>query len=315
MTEPKKSVIGKRGKQVKKAIGEVKKTDRAKELETNFLAHLNSYHLLKERNIPDLDLEILENEIKHINEPRKLDYNNNVTSFSPSSSDKCERELYFKATSAPADEQQMYAYQRRWVGNATAVHARVQKDLLYAERVLPYAQFKVDRLEDGTPAWESNIKNVKQFNHNDIDFQVSGMMDGILVYKDGSKIGFEFKTKSTTIATIGDYLMKDAQDSHKQQCIAYSLLFGVDEFLITYESLAKDGWMKGSEAKPDVRPIYFQVTDEDRTKLLDKFAEVAKQIKNKEIPNPDFDKCIFCHFKGVCQAVNVEARDKSGIDG
>ncbi|PZT54320.1 hypothetical protein DN757_17465 [Paenibacillus silvae] len=66
------------------------------------------------------------------------------------------------------------------------------------------AKFTVDRMSDKTPAWEQNLKGVKQVKHNGVRFHNFRMMDGILVYKDGSKAGFELKTKSTTLGTVGE---------------------------------------------------------------------------------------------------------------
>ena len=127
------------------------------------------------------------------------------------------------------------------------------------------------------------------------------MMDGILDYNpEGIKVGFEFKTKSTTIAAVGEYKMKDAQDGHKTQCVAYSLIFGLTEFILMYESLAKDNWTAGNEAKSDIRTFYLNVTEKDRTELLDKFAAVVADVKKDKLPKGDTDKCFFCEYKDIC---------------
>lgn len=219
--------------------------------------------------------------------------------FSPSGASKCERELYYKILGAAKIEEK-YPYQRRWTRNATAVHEAVQRDLLYSEKLLKDPSFTVKRMENGLPAWESNLKTYKGFTHNGVSFLILGMMDGILTYKDGSEIGFEFKTKSNSIGQVGNYKMKDAADPHKEQCIAYSLLFGMDEFILMYESVAKDGWMKNAEAKMDIRTFYYKVTDEDKTTLLDKFASVVQAAQAKELPVARTDKCLFCPYKHIC---------------
>lgn len=220
--------------------------------------------------------------------------------FSPSGASKCEKELYFKLLGIEQHEER-FPYQKRWTRNATAIHEVVQRDLLYSEVVLKNPSFKVMRMENGLPAWEKNLKNYKIFTHNGVTFAILGMMDGILNYKDGSQIGYEFKTKSTTIGTVGHYKMKDAAESHKQQCVAYSLLFGMDEFLLMYESLAKDGWSKGSEAKIDFRVFYYKVTKEDQQLLLDKFAKIVTDFAANKEPIGDLDKCIFCPYKYICK--------------
>lgn len=67
-----------------------------------------------------------------------------------------------------------------------------------------------------------------------------------------------------------------------------------------YESLAKDNWNKGADAKPDFRTFYYKVTDEDRQELLNKLANVAKSVKENLVPAADFDKCLFCPYKTIC---------------
>ncbi|MDC3413938.1 PD-(D/E)XK nuclease family protein [Terrihalobacillus insolitus] len=279
---------------------EVIKKERGEELTKAMLRHFERFHSLSEIFDRDVEEQILLEELKNLQNPKQLNFEKGLVTFSPSSASKCERELYYKATRAEKDEQPMLPYQRRWVRNGSAVHAAVQKDLLLAEVHLKNPAFTVEKMEDGSPAWEHNLKNVKQFDYNDIRFQVFGMMDGILNYRDGSRIGFEFKTKSTTIGAVGNYKLKDAQESHKEQAIAYSLLFGIDEFIFVYESLAKDGWNKGVEAKPDIRAFYFKPSEEQKTNLLEKFARVAAMVERGELPKPEYDKCLFCPFKEVC---------------
>ncbi|MBY0201681.1 MULTISPECIES: hypothetical protein [Paenibacillus] len=185
---------------------------------------------------------------------KRINFEKGRVTFSPFSASECERELFYKTLKGDKDEQVIFPYQKRWVRNGSATCGTVQKDLIYAER-LDGVKFTVDRMSDKTPAWEQNLKGVKLVKHNGVRFQIFlGMMDGILVYKDGSQAGFEFKTKSTTMGAIGEYKMKDAQDGHKEKCVAYSILFDMDEFHLIYESLVKNGWNKGEEAKPNVRP-------------------------------------------------------------
>lgn len=275
---------------------------RGEELSTAMLNHFKRFHSLSEIYDRDIEERILEDELEHIRNPKVLNFERGLVTFSPSSASKCERELYYKAKREQQDDQPFLPYQRRWVRNGSAVHDAVQKDLLLAEEHLKNPDFKVVKMPNGSPAWEQNLKDVKQIDHDGIRFQIFGMMDGILEYKDGSKIGFEFKTKSTTLGAIGEYLMKDAQDSHKEQAIAYSILFGIDEFIFVYESLAKDGWMKGEDAKPDMRAFYFRPTQKQKDDLLDKFARVARRVKADDLPDAEFPhQCIFCPYKTLCE--------------
>lgn len=221
--------------------------------------------------------------------------------FSPSSASACGRGLFFKANKEEKDEIQRYPYQRRWTRNSSAVHEAVQRDLLYSEKVLKNPMFVVERLESGLPAWEQNIKKCIEIEHNGVKFALNGMCDGILNYiVDGSKVLFEFKTKSTTIGAVGTYKLKGVSEEHRIQAVAYSILFGVDEAIFTYESVAKDGWTKGAEAKVDLRTFYIKITEEDRIELLDRLSEIAKQYYANKLPAKE-DKCFFCVYKTACE--------------
>ena len=226
-----------------------------------------------------------------------------LISFSPSSASACARGLVFKANREEKDEVIRYPYQRRWTRNSSAVHEAVQRDLLYCEKVLNNPIFTVERLESGLPAWEQNIKTAKVIEHNGVKFVLNGMCDGILNYTpDNSKVLFEFKTKSTTIGTVGTYKLKGVQEEHRIQAVAYSILFGVDEVVFMYESVAKDGWTKGAEAKVDFRTFYIKITEEDRKELLDRLSRIAKQYYAKEIPAKE-DNCFFCQYKTACERI------------
>jgi hypothetical protein len=201
----------------------------------------------------------------------KPDFPKGMVRFSPSSTDKCERELYYKATYASKDDDDsvMFPFQRRWAKNGTAVHERTQNDILYSSKYVKNAPFKPAMLSNGLPAWEQNIARIKEFEHNGIRFAIYGMCDGILEYDEGSSVelcGFELKTKSTTIAAVGDFKMGTGpQESHLMQVYSYFLLYpNIKQYVILYESLAKDAWSKGAEAKEDLRGFYIENTEEKR---------------------------------------------------
>lgn len=240
-------------------------------------------------------------EVKNITKPHLPQGAEGLVYFSPSGASKCSRELYYKAIKTKKDDIVAYPYQKRWTRNGNAIHDAVQRDLLYMERELEDAPFKVARTETGLPKWEENIKTFKVIEHNGETFGLYGMSDGILIDTEtGKEVGFEFKTKSTTIGAVGNYKMKDAQEGHKLQCTAYKILFGVDEHLIMYESLAKDKWTANADAKLDFRVFYHEVSDKDVKALLDKYSEITKAVKEGKAPEPEKDKCIFCPYKTTC---------------
>lgn len=281
----------------------VEDDSRGNELAGALFKQFNTFHSRDYR--PDKEVEnisfqqrLLEFNLIGVKTPRP-----NMRIFSPSGASKCARELYYKALGYKAEDDK-YPYHRRWTRNSTAVHEVVQKDLLYMSKVLKNPAFTVKMADNGLPCWEENLKTFVEVKHNGVEFAVLGMMDGILKYKDGSEIGFEFKTKSNSIGQVGNYKMKAPAPYHLEQCTAYSILFGMDEFILMYESVAKDQWAKGAEAKSDIRTFYYKVTEEERTKLLDKFATVTKAIENREIPDKEPDKCMFCPYKNTCQGGN-----------
>jgi CRISPR/Cas system-associated exonuclease Cas4 (RecB family) len=277
------------------------------EVSQAFYKMLDDFHKMNIRNDNKLDLELLNDEIQQITSGRKSlrgTWNDALPTFSPSGADSCERSLAFKILKAEEDDQEFEPYQKRWVRNGSAIHKAMQRDLIYIEKYLPNAPFAVCRTKDGKFGWERNTRTVRTFEHNGEKFQLYGMVDAMLLDKTRNKrIGYDFKTKSTTIASVGDYMLKVPQESNVLQMVAYSILFDVDEYLIHYESLAKDSWTKGKEARNDMKVFHIKISEQMKTELLDKLAGITKQIREDQLPNPDFGKCLFCKFKEVCSEV------------
>lgn len=224
---------------------------------------------------------------------------NDYPKFSPSGASKCKRELFYKLNKAKRDTAPKPAFQGRWTKNATGVHEQRQRDLLYSEKLLRSPSFLVERMANGLPAWEKNVQAYRLFEHKGQKFYIFGMMDGILKYRrTGSRIGWEFKTKSTKQDAVEK--KKGPEPHHKQQEIGYALLFDLKEFLITYESLAKDDWRSADFAIEDLKSFYLEVSEEQKESLLDKYAEVAEAVENGELPPQERSKCLFCPYKTIC---------------
>lgn len=281
------------------------------ELSAEFHKMVDEFHALDLRDDYELDVQILQWQIEEMTDGKKNlrgTWDENIPTFSPSGVSECERGLAFKILGADRDEQVMEPYQRRWVKNGSAVHSRMQRDLLYIEKYVKDAPFEVLRTREGKPAWERNTRTVKQFEHNGVKFQLYGMVDGMLYHKATKKrIGYDFKTKSTTVATVGDFKLKIPQENNIAQMVAYSLLFDVDEYIIHYESLAKDNWTKGKEARNDMKIFHLKITQEMKTELLDKLAGIVQNLNDDVLPAPNFDKCLFCAFKEICAEVEKGA--------
>jgi hypothetical protein len=288
----------------KQATGEL--SPRARELTGALYNQFQEYHGKSHWDDEDIERLLVKQKEYEIDNNGWFKSESGIPMFSPSSASKCERGLFFKALKSDKDVQMMFPYQQRWVRNSTAVHEATQRDLLYMGSKLANPSYTVQFNELGLPMWEKNNAQIKYFEHNGERFAIAGMMDGILTYtKDGSTIGFEFKTKSNSVAQVGNYKMKNAQDGHKMQCTGYSLLFGINEFLLMYEAVAKDNWMKGEEARMDIRTFYHQVKETEQLVLLDKLARVTKAVREESIPTRELDKCLFCEFKTVCGKGNI----------
>ena len=247
----------------------------------------------------------------------RFEFPKEFVQFSPSGADKCSRELFYKVNKATKDEQSSFPYQKRWTRNSSFVHEAVQRDLLYMEKMLPNPAFKVGRITEGVakglPAWEKNIQKYKVITWKGVTFVLYGMVDAFLDYKDGSRVGFEYKTKSVSVDRVSK--LKTASISHKKQAIGYSLLFSpdeiiegqplvtdttLDEYIIFYESVAKDEWRAGSYAADDMKAFYLNVTEKQKITLLDKMADVAARQETGEAPDRKTSKCMFCNYKTIC---------------
>lgn len=282
-----------------------------KEIALAFQEDLDRLHGMDLKSDYSLDIALLEDQIDQMRNKDNLDgeWNESLITFSPSGASKCERELAFKEYKVERDETVFEPYQRRWVRNGSAVHQAFQRDLAYLEKQ-DFSRFEVLKTKDGKYAWERNVRRVKTFKHNGQEFQMYGMTDGFLYYAPREmRVGVDLKTKSTTIAMVGDYKLKVPQESNVAQFTAYSLLFDVDHWIVPYESLAKDSWNKGKDARPDMKTFCVTITDEMKTALLDKFANVAEHYYQGFVPSPDFSKCLFCPFKTACKEFEKELNE------
>lgn len=273
------------------------------ELADAFYDQVQEFHSIP-RFFPDKEIEELllkqkAQEVAHIGTviPRKK-----LTKFSPSGASKCDTELYRIANGLPVPELELSPYNRRWTRNGTAIHEATQRDLLYMEKLLDNPRFTVLRNEEGLPMWEKNLYKQQEITHKGQTFVLSGMADGMLLDNEtGEKLIFEFKTKSTTVAAVGTYKMKGIQDNHILQGVTYSIMFCGDPLedrddteIFMYESLAKDWWNKGTEARTDIRVFQHTITLADRLAVLDRFADIVAMTEE-----PSHDSCdnYFCSIK------------------
>ncbi|MCO0597414.1 hypothetical protein NGI46_08025 [Peribacillus butanolivorans] len=246
--------------------------------------------------------------------------------FSPSSSKACPRELYLKAKRAKKDAFPKQPHQGRWQEIGTAIGDVIQRTVLAMERNLPGCPFRFERTEEwtekvkvklangdegeievtrgGQPMFEDFAKKNHKISHNGQTFYLYGTCDGIMQYitEDGEvlRVGLEVKSKQSTPAKTSKHSMREAEEGHRKQCVAYSIMYDVDYYIILYVNGAKKSWVMEDadyEATPDIRAFGFEITDEDRAELLDNFAEIAKGISEDKAPALDLTRWTFNNFK------------------
>jgi hypothetical protein len=125
------------------------------------------------------------------------------------------------------------------------------------------------------------------------------------VNEDGEiiRVGLEIKSKQSTPAKTSVHSMREAEEGHRKQCVAYSIMYGVDYYIILYVNTAKKAWVMSDdeyEATPDIRAFGFEITDADRAELLDNFAEITRCINTDTPPALDLSRWTFNGFKTAC---------------
>lgn len=212
-----------------------------------------------------------------------------------------------KAKRAPKDSFPKQPHQGRWQEIGTAIGDVIQRTVLAMERNLPGCPFRFERNADGTPMFEDFAKKNHRVEHNGQTFYLYGTTDGIMEYvtEDGEilRVGLEIKSKQSTPAKTSVHSMREAEEGHRKQCVAYSIMYDVDYFIILYVNAAKKAWVMTDEeyeATPDIRAFGFEITDADRAELLDSFAEITRCINAGTPPSLDLSRWTFNGFKTAC---------------
>ncbi|MEK4970675.1 hypothetical protein MKX29_24025 [Cytobacillus sp. FSL R7-0696] len=271
------------------------------EIAQEFTKELDRWYSLPEQYDNELDRQIHEWYANPPNVWPKRPY------FSPSSSKACPRELYVKAKRAKKDSFPSQPHQGRWREIGTSIGDLMQRTVLAMERNLPGCPFRFERTPDNRPMFEDFAKKNKQVEHNGQSFYLYGTTDGIMQYvnADGEilRVGLEIKSKQTTPARTSLHSMREAEEGHRKQCVAYSIMYDVDYFIILYVNGAKKSWVMTEDeyaATPDIRAFGFEITDTDRAELLDNFAEITRCINAETPPSIDLSRWTFNNFKTAC---------------
>ena len=211
--------------------------------------------------------------------------------FSPSMVAKCERELYYLNVDAEKDPPQpAVPWKNRLPRNGEGVHQVTQKDYL----AMPDKMKKHGKTYN-FKMLQTEVIGRKVFEVDGVMVVISGRCDGILLHRDGRRFIWEKKTKDKRKNL---QKIKEPQDDHKQQVVAYSLIFDIPGTIFEYEALEKPPWMK--DVSDDMKHFYVESTSEMEQKLLTRLAGIVKAIESKQVPPKDLYKCMFCSYKELC---------------
>ena len=277
------------------------------EIAREFTDFLNEWHSYNEPYDDKLDAW-LHGEYAKIKQKRNyIDWKSIY--FSPSSANKDDRELYVKAIGMPRDDDDVKPWQRRWTALGTAVGDWLQREILLAERHFTKLTgkeppFVMARTADGQPFFEDFVHGQYFFEHGGERFSIVGTCDGVLIHQPtGKRIGLEIKSKQTTYSETSESRMKAPKDDHIAQVTCYSLMYDLDAYLIVYVNTSKKAWFMTDDEfakSPDFRVFGVDVTDDMKRQVLDKFAGVARAVREQNPPKLDLDKFKFNNFKKAC---------------
>lgn len=216
----------------------------------------------------------------------------------------------------------------------TAIVDFRQLDLLHMpKRIGAKAKFTFAETESGEINFEEAAQKRTIFEYDGVKFAITAKPDGILDYE-GSRLIFEYKTKASGLRAMNGKLdWKGAEESHIRQVVAESLVFGIRECIILYESTQKPAWFSDEDNRnvtkgqktwadgkpmPDLRPFYIYVTDEMQDALIRDLARQAAIVYGGEKPWITAEmtgKCGFCpYFGGHCQA-EISAENLAELRG
>lgn len=303
---------------------------RGDKLVQDFLVQIDSYYSSPDTSFYDnaIERKFYEQKLRHIGfKPYPKD---GLVTFGASGTNLCDRQLVFKNDKSTRPEKsEDIPFRGRQRRQGTAVVDYVQLDILHMPKRLKGGEFFRMALRDnGEWDFEEAAQERRVFTHphpetgEPVRFAITAKPDGKFEYTpDGSRVIFEYKTKASGLRAMNGKLdYKGAQDDHKRQVIAESLVFGIDEALIVYESTQKPAWFSDEENAsvtkgqktwkdggplPDMRAFYVRITPTMRRELLDDLARQAALVYSGEVPDVAVEmtgKCGFCQFRGHCAA-------------
>lgn len=279
------------------------------EISQAILQQLDEFHTFDKPYDDDLGIWLHQSYADVLKKGKSVDWR--VLYFSPSSANVCPRALYEKAKKRRRDKGVWKPHQRRWVHIGEKVGDFVQEEFLLCERHFEkftgkkprFTMGLVDGVNGKVPAFEEFIYKQHKVEHNGETFYIMGTSDGILYdHETGQKVGLEIKSKQETPSKTSLRAMTDPKIDHVKQCVCYSIMYGLDKYVITYVNTAKKPWLASDEelAKtPDIRMFDVDVSESQKEEVLDFFADIARRVRENDPPLPDLMKWRFNDFKGA----------------
>lgn len=294
------------------------------ELSDAFSTQLDKYYALPSASFHDdsISRKFYSQRLRHIgfkSYPR-----DGLVTFGASGTNLCDRQIVFKNGNVKAEKTPDIPFRSRQRRVGSAVIEYLQLDLAHmAKRLGNEAVFTLATTKDGEYAMEDAMQVRQVIEHNGVKFAITVKPDGILNYAgdDDRRFIFEYKTKASGVVEMNGKLdYSGAQADHLRQVTAESIVYGIDEGFIVYESMHKPSWFSDQDRKSvpktrktwrngeplqDLRVMYFRITDDMKRELLDDLARQASLVYNGEIPEITVDmtgKCGFCPFKSHCKS-------------
>jgi hypothetical protein len=274
--------------------------------------------------------------------------NDGLVTFGASGTNKCDREVVFKYGDVKPEKSDDLPFRGRQRRQGTANIELLQLDLVHMEKRLGDVKFRVCKMPwdiedfakpyDAEWAFEDAAQQRKVFEYPHpetgelVKFAITAKPDGILCYYDEHApvpLLFEYKTKATGLLAMNGKLDRNgAQAEHLRQVTAESLVFGIREGIILYESTEKPAWFsdednsnvpktrktwRDGQPVPDLRAFYFYITDEMQNALLADLARQAALVYSGTIPTITVEMtkhCGFCPFSSHCKSM-LSDKEKS----
>ena len=267
---------------------------------------INEFHLYDNVYDDELDIFINQSYADVLKKGKNVDWSK--TYFSPSSANKCPRELYHKSKRHKKDPKIWQSHQRRWVQFGEGVAAVLQREFMLSDRHFEKftgrkPRYSMAFTDEGYPFMEEFVFKQKSFNHDGEEFSILGTLDAVLVDNEtGKPLIVELKSKMQTPSKTSQSAMKEAQESHVKQVVCYSLLYDIDEGVIFYQNLAHAGWDMTPEAfqkTPDIRLFDVDISKDSQEEILDFFADITRRLRENDPPLPDLSKWKFNDYKNA----------------